>query len=148
MNQFNQCNIDVELEFGPVDGKFMCVSGRCGDQIIELQPAENGLTPFVTTVSFVCQLPNKLELIFKGKDPNTGTIVGPDGSIVQDMYVKINKFAIDRLKCNDIFLHQKIKLITIDNQEIVTSYVGFNGSVVINLDQPNAFFQLHNFNQI
>jgi hypothetical protein len=57
------------------------------------------------------------------------------------MYFKIVSILLDGFELNNIFLHQKIKLLTETNQEIMTSYVGLNGAVLIDLSESSVFSQ-------
>ena len=57
------------------------------------------------------------------------------------MYVKITAITLDKFKLNKIFLHQKMKLLTENKKEITTSYIGFNGSIFIDMPESTVFSQ-------
>jgi hypothetical protein len=123
--------------------------GKCNNQIMDLSMVVDDDPPIqilpnddqTTQVNITVDMPTQLVLQFKGKDPNTGTLVDNNGLIIEDMFVKILSVAFDGFELNEKFIHQKIKLVTDTGQEILTSYIGFNGTVTLDLAESDMFSQ-------
>ena len=90
---------------------------------------------YQTTVNF----PADFAIRLAGKEPGD-TQVDSNGNIVKDKYIKIVNIEVDGLPCRQHYVHQNITLHTADNQEIVTSYWGFNGTVTLDFSEANSFF--------
>ena len=137
MTNLQACKIQFKFEFGLINNQFMQVNVINGNQNNLVIPNNNN----IGIVEFSVELPTQIMLTFTGKNPNTDTLVDENGNITKDMYVKIVSILLDGFELNNIFLHQKIKLLTETNQEIITSYVGFNGSIRIDLSESSVFSQ-------
>lgn len=133
MNNINKCQIKIEVEFGKINQRSMQV------QILH----NNTCIPVDSTgiVEFEITLPTTVVLQISGKNYNTDTIVGSDGNILEDMFVKLVALTLDGFPLRDVFLHQNLTIVTDNNEKITTSYFGFNGTVTIDLHQDNVFEQ-------
>jgi hypothetical protein len=87
-------------------------------------------------------LPTTVSLQFDGKNANFDTITDAHGNITDDLYVKILAIKLDGFAIAETFLHQRLELHTTDKQTFVTSFIGFNGTMTIDLIKPSAFSQL------
>ena len=132
----NKCTINFEFEFGMIDNRHMNMTIQNQDNLMHVVPHLNNKA----TASMEIALPTEIKMTFFGKNPED-TCIDSQGNITQDMYVKILKIDFDGFDLNEIFLHQKIKLHTEHGSEITTSYVGFNGSIVLNFPESNVFTQ-------
>ena len=137
MPKISSCIFKIVFEFGSIDGRIMQITVVNGDFTKQVIPDKNN----IATVEFGIDLPTQIMLYFTGKNANTDTLVGEDGKIISDMYVKILEVAMDGFTLNEKFLHQKMKIQTESGSEIVTSYVGFNGSMCIDLAESDIFSQ-------
>lgn len=140
MPRFDQCTIEIEFEFGQIDGKVMTVNLSTQNQSIWVMPEFKSDRLLNHTVVAV-DLPGSLMLQFSGKDPDFDTQVDSNGKVIRDIYVKICSIKLDGFRVNDIFLHQRIKLHTEQGQDIVTSYIGFNGKVNLDFPEKSVFLQ-------
>lgn len=87
----------------------------------------------------VINFPADFKILIDGKGP-FDTQVDTDGKIVKDKYIKILNIEVDGLACRPHYVHQNITLHTADDQKIVTSYWGFNGTVTLDFSESNSFF--------
>lgn len=144
MAKLNTCKIQFKFDFGLVDNRFMQTSVITSNNIYSIIPDKNksGI------VEFDIDLPTQVMLKFTGKNSNTDTLIDDNGNIVGDMYVKITAITLDKFKLNKIFLHQKMKLLTENKKEITTSYIGFNGSIFIDMPESTVFSQYLLMNNI
>ncbi len=137
MSNLNTCKLGLEFEFGTVQGRHMLVEVIHSDAINRVSPESDGQAKLQLDIC----LPTKVTLKFSGKNANTDTIVDDQGKITADVYVKIVKIDFDGFELNEIFMHKKIKLHTEDNTKVVTSYIGFNGSVDLEFTESDVFKQ-------
>lgn len=138
MSKLSTFALEIKLEFGKCQNQIMeMILSVNNNDPIWIQPDANGLV----AINLNIDLPSQVVLQFKGKDANTGTIVDANGNIVEDMYVKFLSIALDGFNLSEKFLHQKIKLLAENGQEIFSSYVGFNGIVVLDLTESDVFSQ-------
>ena len=137
MPKINSCTIKIVFEFGSINGRIMQTTVINQDFTKLVVPDKNN----IATVGFVIDLPTQVMLYFAGKNANTDTLVDKNGKIVGDMYVKILEISMDGFVLNEKFLHQKIKILTETGAEIVTSYIGFNGCVCIDMAKSDIFSQ-------
>jgi hypothetical protein len=144
MPNLHACKIQFKFEFGSIDNRFIQVIVINGNQTNLVIPNDD----HIGIAELSIELPTQLILTFTGKDPNTDTLVDKNGNITKDMYVKIISISLDGFELNNIFLHQKIKLLTETNQEITTSYVGFNGTVLIDMSESSVFSQYLSMNSV
>jgi len=136
MHNFSQCSLRFELEFERIGTKTMevCINGN------PVVPTEvNNKLQSITELDIV--LPTEIIITFSNKDPNHDTIVDQNGSITQDLCVKIKSVELDGFKLNEKFLHQKLTIMTENGDLITTSYIGFNGQMVITFDKSDVFSQ-------
>ncbi len=138
MTDFNKCNIKFKFEFGSIGQRSMNVTATCNNKCYTVAPS--GI------IGFEISLPTTIILDVSGKNYNTDTIVAADGTILQDIFAKIDSIIIDNFPLNQLFLHQRITLSTDTDQNVITSYFGFNGTVTIELKEDTVFAQLLSMN--
>ena len=134
--------MQFKFEFGLFDNRHMQVQVINGDYTNLVSPNSDN----VGTVDFDIELPTCVILKFSGKNSKTDTSVDAEGNIISDMYVKINSISMDGFELNNVFLHQKIKLLTESGSEIQAPYIGFNGTVTIEMSESCVFFQYLSMN--
>ena len=139
MHNFNLCTITIAFEFGSINGKIMQV--LVDDELV--MPDEK----LKSIVWLPIRLPGKVTLKFSNKDSTVDTLVDQTGSIIQDLYVKLTEVRIDGFLLNEKYLYQKIKLTTESGEIITTSYIGFNGTVVLDFSHSTVFSQCLWLNQ-
>jgi hypothetical protein len=137
MSNLTTFQLAMQLEFGKCNNRMMEMRLLVNNTEISVQSDATGMA----NVDIGVDLPSQVVLQFTGKDPVTGTVTDDNGNIIEDMFVKILSIALDGFKLNEKFIHQKIKLVTDNNQEIITSYIGFNGTVTLDLAEFNVFSQ-------
>jgi len=130
---FNKCEIEIEFEFGSVNGEYMNVEIVNGNNTTVVIPENRRYRAAIT-------LPTRLSITTSGKNPRYHTVLR-NGEIVEDMFVKITKFTIDKQPLNEIFLHKKITLSALDGSKHTTNYFGFNGTADIDFLEDNVFIQ-------
>ena len=91
------------------------------------------------------QLPTTVSLQFYGKNQNTDTKVDQNGNVIQDICVIIKSMKLDGMMVDQNFLHNRVLLTTEDQQECLGSYIGFNGTMTIDLVTNNVFSQMIEF---
>jgi len=74
------------------------------------------------------------------------TIIGKDNEIIEDMYVKILAIRLDKIDLNEKFIHQNIQIVTDSKDTHTTSYIGFNGTITLDLAESNVFSQVLTLN--
>ena len=136
MTTFSKCKLKIDFEFGECNGKLMTV--KVNNQI--LQPKD-----FLATYEDEIVLPTSIVIETSGKEQGVDTKVDADGNILEDMYAKVTSLSLDSFEFNEIFLHQKMQLIT-DNATHTTCYFGFNGKVTLDLAEDNVFSQVLSLN--
>jgi hypothetical protein len=142
MHDFNKCQLQIKLEFESIGSKTMNVDIN-GYPVI---PSEvDGKLLSVTNLNII--LPTKVLITFSNKDPNHDTIVDQTGNIIQDLCVKIKSIALDGFKFNEKYLHQKLSVVTENGNSITTSYIGFNGQMLLTFDKSDVFSQYLWLNQ-
>lgn len=144
MNQ-SECLISIEFEFFPLRNKNMSVSAELNDEIDVIE-AENHFTTTTKTYTKKITLPQKIKLKFNGKNNKIDTIVNKDGEIIADKHVKIKSIKLDVFECSEIFLKQKLNLITNDKKSLQTNYIGFDGIMEIDLLEDSVFKQFTKMN--
>lgn len=130
----------VEFEFGILSsGRAMSVQVCYNDQCWEVPVIpENRRSKVELNVA----LPGTVKFVFSGKDNNHDTIVDKDGRVIEDMFVKVQRIALDGFETDTIFLNQRLNLETESNGTITTSYIGFNGVMEICMTKPTIFGQV------
>ena len=86
-------------------------------------------------------LPTTVRLEFSGKNLNCDTIIDQTGKIIKDKCVIVESITLDNIKISKNALSRCIKLKN-DSQEIVSTYVGLNGTVLLELKKSNVLFQI------
>lgn len=143
MIKFNNCTVEFQFEFSAIAGRHMQVAIIVNsNDLYTVNPTDK----LVTGTKINVELPSQIVLTFFGKNHNTDTVLDSDGNITQDIFVKILSISIDGFQLNENFLHQKLKLVTVDNQEIFTTYIGFNGNITIDLSKHTVFSQYLSMN--
>jgi len=144
MTDFSNCIVGFVFEFGKIQNRSMAVEITVnGEKKITVVPHDKS----IIDVEVELNLPCVLELNFFGKNNNTDTIVDESGKIISDMYVKIQSISIDGFPCGPKFLHQTLALTTMSGERHVTSYIGFNGVMKIELLEDNVISQFGSMNQ-
>jgi len=138
MTKFSTCKLEIDFEFG-----------GCRDRYFSLQVDDGYWQTMVSkddsSYSTEIHLPAIVRLHFSGKTKHD-TIIGKDNEIIEDMYVKILAIRLDKIGLNEKFIHQKIQIVTDSNDTHNTSYIGFNGTVTLDLAESNAFSQVLTLN--
>ena len=142
MQKINHCFIEFDLEFGCINNKLMTVALSSGDNVTQIQPKSvDG--QYLSKPRLYIDLPAVVKLTFSGKDHNTDVVFDQDGKITQDLYVKIRGINLDGFNLNEKFIHQGLTINTTDGQTWTTSYIGFNGEILLDLSEPNVFLQYY-----
>lgn len=138
MTKFSKCKLEIDFEFG-----------GCRDRYFSLQVDDGYWQTMVSkddsSYSTNIHLPAIVRLKFSGKTKHD-TIIGKDNEIIEDMYVKILAIRLDKIDLNEKFIHQKIQIVTDSKDTHNTSYIGFNGTVTLDLAESNAFSQVLTLN--
>ena len=129
----NIIDLTFEFEFGVLDGRSMTVEIISGDQTF----TANTLTNTITVERIT--LPSQIKLAFLGKVPGRDTKVDNQGNIIADMYVKITKMLIDNLQVPTWALQKNLIYVTDDGKSLTTSYIGFNGTMTIDIPKSTVF---------
>jgi hypothetical protein len=137
MKNLHECTLEIGFEFGSCNGKFINVT-------VETEHNKQSLIPIANKSVFqsVISLPAKINIVVDGKNNNEDTKVDELGNIVEDMYVQIKRISLDGFDLNDIYLYQKILLLTENGDTVTTNYFGFNGTATINFNEDNVFHQV------
>jgi len=91
-------------------------------------------------------LPTKVLIQTSGKEDGVDTKVDKDGNILEDMSAILTSLSLDSFELNEIFLYQRMQLVTKNNISVTGCYFGFNGSVNIDFVEDNVFAQVLSFN--
>ena len=126
----DKARLDIEFEFGSIDGRYMTV--QVDGQLIN---------PVDPTVSLNIQLPTTVRIDYSGKDSQNDTKLDDTGSIVADLYAKIKSMRLDGFPMSQQYLYQKLRMHTQTGDSFTTCYAGFNGYMEVVLDQPTVFAQ-------
>jgi hypothetical protein len=130
----NNFNLEIDFEFGLIDGRFMTL---IANQLV--------VDPSSPSCSIPVTLPGQVKLIFSGKNNSRDTKINEQGQIIADMYIKILAIRVDKMLLSDWIMHKKLTLIKPDGQTLITSYIGFNGEMIIDMPESNAFAQYQKF---
>lgn len=145
MTNWANCLIEFDFEFSKVNNNAMRL-------IVEYNAKKYDVIPnFVgdigtARINLPITLPTYVTLIVSNKGIND-TIVDDTNKIIQDCYIKVTSVKIDKFKLNDIFLHQKIHLVTHDNNVVTSNYFGFNGHAVLDFKKTTVLAQYLSLNQ-
>lgn len=141
MINFNQCNLEIDFEYGSCNNKLFNVTVCCDTDCHDMIPVNNK-----STFQKYIALPCRLTITTSGKNHLQDTIVDNEANIVEDLYVKITRFALDGFMLNEKFLHQKIQITTTNGDVYTTCYFGFNGVITLDLMESSVFAQVLTFN--
>lgn len=139
----NHCRLGLKFYFRCVNDSGMAVVINYNDHR-EIIADQHG----AFACNFNIALPTTIKLTFSGKDNLTDTVVDSNGKIIEDKAVIIQEITLDNIPISDVYIKKYLKLTTLDQQEIYTSYIGFNGIMELDLDRPNVFLQLMKFNRL
>ncbi len=132
----NNFILGLDFEFGSIDGRVMTLTVNQ----INVESTAPSCDVLIT-------LPGQVELIFSGKNKSADTKVDMQGQILADMYVKILSIRLDGLELPNWVVQKKLILITENGKQLNTSYIGFNGKIVITMPEKNVFLQYMKFCQ-
>ena len=138
MTKFSTCKLEIDFEFG-----------GCRNRYFSLQVDDGYWQTMVSkddsSYSNDIHLPAIVRLHFSGKTKHD-TIMDKDNKIIEDMYVKILAIRLDKIDLNEKFIHQNIQIVTDSKDTHNTSYIGFNGTVTLDLAESNVFSQVLTLN--
>jgi hypothetical protein len=141
--ELNKCNLSIEFYFNDIDNQIMSV---------EILPqGEQGVVISKTGVYIYRKeitLPTKVSLKFTNKNLQCDTILDETGKIIKDKSVIIQHISIDGIPISIIYLKNHLKIITDDQREVYSNYVGFNGEMLLDFDCANVFLQMMKFNRL
>jgi hypothetical protein len=133
----DRCQLRFGFEFGHVDQRRMNLKIVVdGQEPCDIVPENQRAA---VTIDIV--LPTTVRLEFSNKNYNTDTILDQQGRITDDVHVKIQSMSLDNFEFDELFLHQKIKLTTDQQQTVISCYIGFNGAVTFDFACSDVFSQ-------
>jgi len=133
---FNNSELEIVFKFGKCENRHMSVEVKYDSDTVAIKPT-NGYASYNKTI----QLPTSIKIRTFGKGIDD-TKLDENGNIFEDMFVQIESISLDSFKLSDIYLHQKVSSITESGQEVISSYLGFNGETTINFFEENTLFQI------
>ena len=133
MTKFNRCKFKLSLVFGKCNNKYMTVKVN---NLIQ-KPLDGRVD-----MELDLMLPENVVIETSGKDPKYDTKMNSKGEIVEDLYVQIESISLDGFPLGEKYIHQMIKINTDEGKHVNTSYLGYNGEVVLEFAEDNAFFQV------
>lgn len=133
----DEFDITFILKFGDIDGKYM----TCKCQGINILPVNH-----IAEVTIPVKIPTSIVFEFADKDPMHGTKVDDEGNIIADTFVQFTTIKFDRMKVPNWALDKKITLTTVTGNKVIGSYIGFNGTVTLDLKEKDIFSQFQVFN--
>lgn len=134
MTNFNECKIKIVFKYHSCNNKLMNVLVD-NDPV---NPSDENYAIFEKQL----YLPTKLVIKIVGKDHNHDTKIDAAGNIYEDLAVQIESISLDSFELGEIYLHQRIKILTESGEEHTTSYFGFNGTIVLDFSESNVFLQV------
>jgi len=136
--------IELEFEFGRANDRFINIVISDAKSKFNVFPYEdNG---WFGHVALPVQLPTKIFIECSGKT-DQDVIVDKNNNIIQDTYVKIKNIKIDGFFLSKNYIDQKIIQHTSTGEEIISSYIGHNCSIVLDFSKNNAIYQVLYANQ-
>jgi len=133
---FNNSELEIVFKFGKCEDRHMSVEIEYENDAIAVRPTD-GYASYKKSI----QLPTSIKIRTFGKGIDD-TKLDENGNIFEDMFVQIESISLDSFKLSDIYLHQKVSSITESGQEVISSYLGFNGETTINFFEENTLFQI------
>ena len=141
----NKVSLEIDLKFGPIhDNKFMKVFCSYQNLVQEIVPNQQNRAKCQIEIN----LPAVVKLEFLGKDLEKDTLLDRDGNIIKDLHVEITQLSIDGFVIDSLDLYHKLFLETVQGDTIQTCYIGFNGTVKINLPKSTVFAQVMNYKNL
>ena len=137
----NIVDVTFDFEFGDLDGRFMNVAVTSGDQTVNVTPDN----PSVKLEKI--KMPTQIKMDFTGKRQGKDTKVDSNGIIVQDMHVKLKGMRLDHMKVPEWVLQKKLAYTTASGETLKTAYIGFNGTMVIDIPETNVFSLFRRLNK-
>lgn len=140
MHDFAPAKMSLCLEFGRLPNRagMTCDIEYLDTVIAAPSNWQNDRADVCVDVDIV--LPAKVTLRLKGK--TDADIWFEDGRIIQDTYVKLVSLALDRFEFGQVFLHQRVNLLTTHGEHITSSYFGHCGTVVLDFDKNTVMSQV------
>jgi hypothetical protein len=143
MTNFNLVQIKMEFDFSQVNDRIMSVCLCYNNRETILSPS----CPGTYSMSVDIQLPAQIKLNFSGKNNQVDTILDKHQNIVKDLYIQVKKIYIDNIE-SKANLDKMLCFTTASNEKIITSYIGFNSSMILDLTENNAFEQLMTWSRL
>lgn len=137
MTNFNECKLRIGFKLGKCNNKLFNLSVN-GEQLIPIQTEDSIIAVYEKNIV----LPTQIKICTYGKDNNTDTLIDDNGNIVDDLFVQIDDIHLDNFELNEKFLHQKINVVTENGEVYTTSYIGFNGTTLLDFQEENVFSQV------
>lgn len=123
--------LSIDFEFSNIDNRKMSVVLKTNKETLIIN--EQGI------IKIEIQLPSLVTLIFSGKNQETDTLMDSQGNILQDVHVKIKSIRIDGLEIPEWSIQKKITLETDTGMLVSSSYIGFNGTMRIDMPEIDIF---------
>lgn len=139
----SHCKLEIFFKFADIDGKYMGVTVEYNNQRSTIVPDDDTVYCYSQDI----KLPAELKLEFFGKNKNQDTKIDKCGNIVQDKHVIIKEIKLDNISIDPLFVKRKLAL-THDGGINYSNYIGFNGTMTIQFDKNNVFFQILNFKRL
>lgn len=134
---FNAAELSVEFEVDTAVGNFMHVAIVSDTYEQTVVPDRSGKYK----IHLPIELPETVQLKFSNKTVHD-TLVDENNQVTADTYIKVSRIAIDGFPLNDVYLQQKLLLITESNDQIYSNYIGFNGTVDLVFDRDTVLGQV------
>ena len=139
MNLISTCRLVIHFDFTRVNDTCMTVSIQTSNGVSTIDPENAGIYVFETTIT----LPAKINMTFSGKNMANDTKCDAQGTIIEDKCVIVRKITLDGFAVDRYYLQKKLTLHETGSARINQSnYIGFNGSMILYLDQSNVFLQI------
>jgi len=132
MIDFSEFDLKIVFNYSECNNKFMQV--EVNDQL--LVPVEN-----YATYEKKFKLPTQISIKTYGKT-KYDTKVDSGGNIYQDLAVIIESISLDSFKLNEVYLNQKINIITDSGHTVTTNYIGYNGTITLDFNEDTVFAQV------
>lgn len=144
MGDYSQARVEIDLVWVPFDDRLMSVSSCHDQQIWQSHQADHNLK---CTIAYDLTLPNKIKLRFSGKRQGHDTQVDSNNTVIKDLAVIVESVRLDKFTASDNLLHRCLINHTDDGDRIISHYVGFNGTMVINLPHHHVLGVLMGWNR-